>query len=123
MTQFFATLPVLTKKLCERLPCSTDSQVALLSPPPCAAPPPPFPRQKRTRNVYYPIILRERSASTMCRFWRCAQARKVARLKRCSNVLATRVNPLVRGFLGRRRAGRAWEERRLKDHALVLVRD
>eukprot|EP00903_Cladosiphon_okamuranus_P017045 g15710.t1 len=74
-----------------------------------------------TRNVYGPILLRERSASTMCRFWRCARARQVTQGKRRSKALAARVNPLVRGFLARRATKKMFEELHRRNRAILLV--
>ncbi|CAM9781123.1 unnamed protein product [Scytosiphon promiscuus] len=78
-------------------------------------------RGRGARNVYRPMILRERAAATMSRFWRCARARRLARRKRSSNVLAARLNPLVRGFLGRRVTRKLLEEHRRKNRAMLLV--
>lgn len=72
--------------------------------------------------MYGPILLRERAAATMCRFWRCARARQIARRKRGSNALAARVNPLVRGFLARRATGKMFEERGRRNRSVLLVR-
>ena len=72
--------------------------------------------------MYGPILLRERAASTLCRFWRCARAKQVAQLKRWSNALAARVNPLVRGFLARRVTKKMFEEHYRKNRAVLLVR-
>ena len=82
---------------------------------------PPAPR--RTRNVYGPILQRERAAATLCRSWRCARARQVAQRKRWSNALAARVNPLVRGFLARRATKKMFEEHYRRNRALLLVSD
>lgn len=71
--------------------------------------------------MYGPILLRERAAATVCRFWRCARAKQVAQRKRWSNALAARVNPLVRGFLGRRATKKMFEELYRKNRAMLLV--
>ncbi|CAM9127005.1 unnamed protein product [Pylaiella littoralis] len=78
-------------------------------------------RGRGARNVYGPIILRERAAATISRFWRCARAKAVARRKRWSNALAARLNPLVRGFLGRRVAKAMLEARSRKERAMILA--
>lgn len=71
--------------------------------------------------MYGPILLRERAAATMCRFWHCARARQVVRRKRCSNTLAARVNPLVRGFLARRATKKMFEELYRRNRAVLIV--
>ncbi|CAM9378456.1 unnamed protein product, partial [Ectocarpus sp. 4 AP-2014] len=73
------------------------------------------------RKAYRPIILRERAATIMSRFWRCAKARRVARQKRWENALAARLNPLVRGFLARRAMKRPLEERARENRAMVVA--
>ena len=75
----------------------------------------------RARHVYCPIILRERSAAKLSRFWRCAQAKKLARHKRARLRLATLVNPYVRGFLARVATRTIREERCRRQSAMFLV--
>lgn len=71
--------------------------------------------------MYCPIILRERSAGKLSRFWRCAQAKKLARHKRARLRLATLVNPYVRGFLARVATRTVREERYRRQNAMLLV--
>lgn len=71
--------------------------------------------------MYGPILLRERSAATMCRFWRCARSKQAAQRRRWSNALAARVNPLVRGFLARRATEKVFEERYRRNCAILVV--
>lgn len=81
-----------------------------------------FAKNKSSRNIYCPIILRERSAATLCRFWRCALARSRTRHRRQTLVLALLVNPLARGFLGRAATRRAYKEHYRKQQAILMVR-
>lgn len=71
--------------------------------------------------MYCPIILRERSAATLSRFWRCVLAKRLAELKRSRLRLATLANPLVRGFLTRVAARRARGKQRVRRRAMLLV--
>lgn len=88
-------------------------------------PPTPMPHPStgccRARNVYCPIILRERSAAKLSRCWRCTQAKKLARRKRARLRLATLVNPAVRGFLARVATRAIREERGRRQRAMLLV--
>lgn len=71
--------------------------------------------------MYRPIILRERSAAKLSRFWRCAQAKRLARHKRARLRLATLVNPCVRGFLARVATRAVRQERDRRQNAMFLV--
>lgn len=73
------------------------------------------------RRSYYYAISRERAATRLSCFWRCASARAEKRRRHHRLRLALMVNSLVRGFLGRLGGHATREERRRKQQALLVV--